>query len=108
MMKRHFAAMLLGCVLAGGCVQMPTERQGTADMRPQVALRFDPQDAAAASARVQLDGNDIGSAQDYAEGTRALRISPGSHDLRVVNGTRLFLDERFYLGDGVNRTFLLR
>jgi hypothetical protein len=37
-----------------------------------------------------------------------VRILPGTHVLRVVLGAELVLEEKFYLGDGVNRAFIVK
>ena len=109
-MKKAIAvvALLFAGLSNTACVQMPTEQQGTVDMRPRISFQFDLQDEAMADARIILNGQDVGIARDYASGLRALSVRPGSHQLQVVHGTRTLLDERFYLGDGVNRSFLLR
>jgi len=44
----------------------------------------------------------------YLEGTASLRIISGTHQLRIVQGNQVLLDEKFYAGDGVNRTFIVQ
>jgi len=96
------AALLLG---TAGCVQMPTENQGVVDMRPQISFV-----AAEAlfDAVIYLDNVAVGRVGDFQDGTAALRILPGTHVVRVVAGDRVLLDERFYIGDGVSRSFLVQ
>lgn len=89
-----------------GCTQMPTEKQGVSDIRPQIS--FKAKDTQQHSARVIVDGLDMGSLGSYLEGVATLRIISGTHQVRVVLGNLLLLDEKFYAGDGVNRTFLIQ
>lgn len=89
-----------------GCTQMPTEKQGVSDIRPQIS--FKATDTQQHAARVIVDGLDMGSLGSYLDGIAALRIISGTHQLRVVLGSQILLDEKFYAGDGVNRTFLIQ
>lgn len=89
-----------------GCTQMPTEKQGVSDIRPQIS--FKATDTQRHAARVIVDGLDMGSLGSYLDGIAALRIVSGTHQLRVVLGSQILLDEKFYAGDGVNRTFLIQ
>jgi hypothetical protein len=89
-----------------GCTHMPTEKQGVSDIRPQIS--FKAPDTQQHAARVIVDGLDMGSLGAYLEGIAALRIISGTHQVRVVLGNQVLLDEKFYAGDGVNRTFLIQ
>lgn len=89
-----------------GCTQMPTEKQSVSDMRPQIS--FKTTDTQKHAARVFVDGLDMGSLGTYLDGVSALRIVSGTHQVRVMNGTQILLDEKFYAGDGVNRTFIIQ
>ena len=99
-LNRALAALALAALAA--CVSYPTEKQGVVDQRPQISLRVTP---GAANARVLVDGLDMGRAGDYAEGRAALRILPGTHQLTVQEGPHVYLSEKFYVADGVWRTF---
>ncbi len=110
-MKKMMTAMimasgLLGVLLVGGCTQMPTEKQSITDMRPQIS--FKTVDDRVRSARVVLDGLDMGSIGEYVEGSTSLRIHPGTHMLSVTLGNQVVLEEKFYAGDGTNRTFIVK
>lgn len=96
--------VLLGLAVSG-CVQMPTEKHGITDIRPQVSFR--PVDDSVRSSRVFIDGLEMGAVSDFLEGTAALRLIPGRHVLRITSEGRTILDEVFYAGDGVNRTFVV-
>jgi hypothetical protein len=89
-----------------GCTQMPTEKQGVSDIRPQISFKVT--DKQQHAARVTVDGLDMGSLGAYLDGIAALRIISGTHQVRVVLGNQVLLDEKFYAGDGVNRTFLIQ
>jgi len=92
--------------LGTGCTQMPTEKQGVADVRPQ--LSFQLADPVMGAAQVVVDGLAMGEAGRYVAGVASLRVLPGTHDLQVTMGGRSVLSERFYVGDGVNKTFVLK
>lgn len=102
------AALLASLPALGivGCTQMPTEKQSVSDMRPQIS--FKTTDTQKHSARVFVDGLDMGSLGTYLDGVSALRIVSGTHQVRVMNGTQILLEEKFYAGDGVNRTFIIQ
>lgn len=103
------AAVTLTFTLFAGCVQYPTERQSVVDLRPQISFRFDPADSVRfGEARVLVDGLDSGRVADFADGKGALRVLPGSHQIRVVSSSGVLLDERAYIGDGVTRPFILK
>lgn len=110
-MKRTVIALVMigglgGIMTLAGCTQMPTEKQTVSDMRPQISFKVN--DEGLSSGRVILDGLDMGTIGDYIAGSSALRILSGSHSLRVEVGNRIILDEKFYAGDGVNRTFIVK
>lgn len=94
--------------LATGCVQMPTEKQSVSDMRPQISFKVNASEPKWTSARVYLDNMDVGAVQDYLDGTATLKILPGTHQLRIVQGGQVLHEERFYAGDGVHKNFILK
>lgn len=93
-------------LLSFGCTQMPTEKQGVSDLRPQIS--FNVGDEQKRAARVIIDGLDMGRVGDYVSGTAALRVLPGSHVLRVTLNEQTIVEEKFYVGDGVSRTFTVK
>lgn len=110
-MKRTITTLLTGLGIAGllvfaGCTQMPTEKQGISDMRPQIS--FQAPDERVRNARVTIDGLEMGLVGNYVEGTSALRILPGTHLITVDLGGQVILHEKFYVGDGVNRSFVAK
>ena len=108
--RKLIAASLIACSLfaLAGCVQYPTERQGTVDLRPQISFRFDPVDARMSGARVLVDGLDAGRLEEFTDGKGALRVLSGTHTVRVISTSNVLLDERFYVGDGVARPFVVK
>lgn len=99
------AASLAGALTLGACTQMPTEKQGISDLRPQIS--FKASNDRVHSARVILDNLDMGPAGNYLDGVASLRILPGTHVLSLVSGNQIIFQEKFYAGDGVNRTFIV-
>jgi len=104
-MTLSMAAGLVGMITLSACTQMPTEKQSISDMRPQIS--FKAADEQARSARVILDGLDVGAVGSYMEGAASLRILSGTHLLTIASGNQVIFQEKFYAGDGVNRTFIV-
>jgi hypothetical protein len=100
------AAGLAFTMLITACTQMPTEKQGVSDMRPQLSFKAGNEQAKAAA--ILVDGLPMGAVGDYLEGIAALRIVSGTHVLTVVLGSQVLLEQKFYIGDGVNRTFIIQ
>ncbi|WP_427914844.1 hypothetical protein ACPWT1_08010 [Ramlibacter sp. MMS24-I3-19] len=101
-----FVTLLVAAVLGTACTQMPTEKVGVSDLRPQVSFKLASPDLGAA--QVLVDGLDMGQASQYVDGSASLRLIPGTHDLQVFWGGRTVLSERFYAADGVNKSFVLK
>ena len=99
-------ALLAAAALGTACTQMPTEKLGVADLRPQVSFKLETPDLGAA--QVIVDGLNMGQAGQYVDGAASLRLLPGTHHLQVVWGGRAVLSERFYAADGVNKSFVLK
>ena len=104
-MALSMAAGLAGMLALSACTQMPTEKQSISDMRPQISFRA--ADEQARGARVILDGLDMGAVGSYLEGAASLRILSGTHLLSIASGNQVIFQEKFYAGDGVNRTFII-
>ena len=109
-MKKIITSLCISAGLAGmltlsACTQMPTEKQSISDIRPQISFKFSNERSR--SARVILDGLDMGPVGKYLEGVASLRILSGTHLLNIVSGDQVIFQEKFYAGDGVNRTFIV-
>ncbi|MDP2822271.1 MAG: hypothetical protein Q8O52_06285 [Sulfuritalea sp.] len=103
---RIVAGVLASALLGGGCTQMPTEKQSVSDMRPQISFRADGERAQ--TARVFVDGLDMGMVSEYLDGQAALRVLSGNHKISVTAGGSVLLEEKAYLGDGVSRSFIVK
>ena len=106
-MKRAIAPVVILLMVATACIQLPTEKQEVADLRPQFSFSLaDPNDDAS-QYRVFVDGLDMGTASNYAAGKNALKVLSGTHVVKVEAKGRVVLQERVYLGDGATRTILI-
>jgi hypothetical protein len=104
--KCAFSGILISILILCGCVQMPTEKQSVSDMRPQLTFKIINDNLI--NARISVDGLDMGIVGDYAEGLAALRVLPGTHVIRVNVEGQVVVDEKFYIGDGVTKSFLVK
>jgi len=75
-------------------------------MRPQ--LSFKVLDENLYGARIYINGLDMGVVDDYLEGAASLKVISGNHQVRIEKQGRTIVDEKLYVGDGVNRTILVR
>ena len=104
--QRVATVCLIGVLSFSGCTQMPTEKTGVSDLRPQISFSANSEDILAA--RVIVDGMDVGAVSDYKTNEGALRVLPGNHRVQVYSGGRVVIDEKVYVGDGVSRSFLVK
>ena len=95
-------------LLLAACVQYPTESRSVVDQRPQVMFRLAEGSNPAPGARVLVDEQDAGPLNRFIDGRTALRVTSGTHTIRVSDGARILMNENVYLGDGVSRSFLLK
>ena len=101
------AVLLLAALHMAACIQLPTEKQEVADLRPHFSFALaDPGDDAA-QYRVFVDGLDMGAASNYVAGSNALKVLSGTHLVKVESRGRVVLEERVFLGDGATRTILI-
>jgi hypothetical protein len=110
-MKKLFGIFTLALCLAGAltlaaCTQMPTEKQGVADMRPQISFQAGNEQVKGAS--ILIDGLSVGAVGDYLNGSASLRVLSGTHLLTVLLGNQVLLEQKFYIGDGVSRSFAIQ
>ncbi len=83
------------------CIQPPTSSASVSDIRPGISFNA----SNATDASVIVDGQSMGLVGDFLTGHGLLRVLPGTHQVEVIRGEAVLLDERVYLGDGVNRSF---
>ena len=101
-MKLNSFILIIGFSFILGCTQFPTEKQSVSDMRP--SLSFKVMNDSLLSARILVDGLDMGSIEEFKENTASLRVLSGPHLIRVeLNGNAL-VNEKIYLNKFI--TFL--
>lgn len=106
---KHIVQLSLGVlavIITSGCTQMPTEKQSVADIRPQISFKISTEESLLAA--VYVDGLNMGKVGDYVNEAAALRILPGTHVIKVDLNGRTLVEEKMYLGDGVNRSILVK
>lgn len=106
-MRALLLVALLGALHTAACIQLPTEKQEVADLRPHFSFALADASDDAAQYRVFVDGLDMGTASNYAVGKNALKVLPGTHLVKVEGRGRVVLEERVFLGDGATRTILI-
>lgn len=100
---KKFSALLsviLSLFVLTGCVNTPTEMVQVKDDRPFIMFA-----AAQPGDVVMLDGIDMGAASHYSAGKSGMRIEPGTHTIQVKRSGVVVLSEKFYVADGVSKTF---
>lgn len=113
MQAKRSKSLITGLVTAlalvlTACVQMPTEKQGVSDLRPQISFSMDTANERAMSSIVFVDGIEVGAASQFLHGVNSLKILSGTHQIKVVGYGETLLEERVYIGDGVNKSFTLK
>ena len=103
--SRLVAAGLCAAVLAG-CVQMPTENQGAVDQRPRVGFTV-ATGMDSSTARVIVDGLDMGPLSSYRDKAGSLPLLPGSHLIQVQDKGRILFKETIFLADGARRNLVV-
>lgn len=81
------------CLLASCAYPIQHTEQGAA-----AGLLFFP--AAAADARVLVDGTDAGAASQYDGTKQYLSVAPGTHQIAISSGGRVVSDKKYYVGSG--------
>ncbi|WP_039035863.1 MULTISPECIES: hypothetical protein [Shewanella] len=106
-MKLKLALILSVLSLNVGCVQMPTTSSSTVDNRPQIVFKVsDTSDVE--GMRVIVDGLDNGPVAPFTNGTQALRILPGTHIIKILNGDTVISSQKIYVSDGVIKEVLIK
>lgn len=99
-------AGLICAVILSSCTQMPTEKRGVSDLRPEIS--FISPDEGMHWAKVILDDLEMGKIGDFIDGVASLKILPGTHTLQVHKEGQPIFYKKFYIGDGVNRAFTVK
>ena len=95
---------LLASALLAGC-SYPVETANTVDNRPQVTFKTQHD---ASEMVLYIDGEAMGTVNDYCAGKATLRVVSGTHEIKVrfPNGT--IHVERIYVADGVTKTVVIQ
>jgi hypothetical protein len=89
------------------CVQMPTEKQSSVDLRPQISFTVSNPALDPAGLEVRIDGLPVGMVSSYLAGQQAVRVRSGTHVVTVSRDGNVVLEERIYLGDTANKTLVI-
>lgn len=101
MVKRSVpAAIVLSFLVLTGCVNTPTEMVQARDDWPFIMFS-----EVRSGDVVVLDGINMGAASDYMAGKSGMRIEPGTHTLQIQRDGKMVLNQKFYVADGVSKTF---
>ena len=106
-MKKKFILTLATIALVTGCVQMPTTESTTVDNRPQLTFKIST-DNSLDNYSVFVDGLDNGSIAPFSNGTKALRVLPGTHLIEIYKGESLISSQKIYVGDGVTKEVIVK
>lgn len=106
-MKLKLALILSVLSLNVGCVQMPTTSSSTVDNRPQIIFKVND-NSGVEGMRVIVDGLDNGPVAPFTNGTQALRILPGTHIIKILNGDTVISSQKIYVSDGVTKEVLIK
>ncbi|MFB1072247.1 hypothetical protein [Vibrio diabolicus] len=105
-MKTKILLVIATVALITGCVQMPTTKSIAVDNRPQLTFKNttnnSPNDYS-----IFIDGLDNGSIAPFSNGTKALRVLPGTHLIEIYKGDKLISSQKIYVGDGVTKEVIV-
>lgn len=108
-MKRIAILIVLGLlsVATVACIQLPTEKQTSVDLRPQIAFRLTNPSLDGQQLQVFVDGLPMGVVANYLADQQALRVLSGTHELKIMQAGRVVLQERLYVGDGMTKIIVV-
>ncbi len=86
-------------ILVFGC-SYPSSSIRVTDNRPSIVVQNAPQDAI-----LLVDGLNMGRANQYSGGDRALLVEPGTHKIEVMYKLKSILSERVFIGGGELKVF---
>ncbi len=103
MLKTALMGLLASALLAG--CSYPVETAHTADTRPQVTFKTQHD---ASEMVLYIDGESMGTVNDYLAGKATLHIESGTHELKVRLPNGRVHIERLYVADGVTKTVVIQ
>ena len=98
----HSVLLCVGFLGLGGivsCAKYPTYSNKVVDNRPMISFRI-PKNSNAASYAIFIDGQTKGSASEYLAGIAGLRVTSGTHVVRVEKAGIEVYNSKLYVGDG--------
>lgn len=109
-------AVLVATIALGGCAQPAPATTappvaaplGAPDERPRLVFGFGSVNEELPSARVLVNGIDVGALGEFAFGTGALRVNAGTHRISVTFFDRVLFDQTVTVVDGERRKLNLR
>jgi hypothetical protein len=109
-------AALIASIALGGCAQpgpaasapLAVAPMAAPDERPRLVFTFGSVNEELPSARVLVNGIDVGTLGDFAFGSGALRVSAGTHRISVTFFDRVLLEQTVTVADGERRTLSVR
>lgn len=108
-MTRIAVLVFLGLlsVVTTACIQLPTEKQSSVDLRPQMAFRLTNPTLDGHQLQVVVDDLPMGVVANFLADQQALRVLPGTHELKIMHGGRVVLQERLYIGEGMTKIIVV-
>lgn len=103
----NLVAVALCAGLLASCVQMPTEKQSSVDLRPQLSFSVASPALDPMGLEVFVDGLLVGRVGTYLAGQQAVRVLSGTHVVQIVQGGVVLKEERVYVGDGTTKTLVI-
>ncbi len=89
-MKKIIALALL-FALSAGC-SMPSSTVRSVDARPALSIKGAP-----ASARLFIDGLDMGAANTYNGDPQVLILAPGTHKVSILDGGKVLYEQSIFV-----------
>jgi len=100
-------AVVLCAGLLASCVQMPTEKQSSVDLRPQLSFSVASPGLDPMGMEIFIDGLLVGRVGTFLAGQQAVRVLSGTHVVQIVQGGVVLKEERIYIGDGMTKTLVI-
>lgn len=95
-------------LLLGGCIQFPTEKNESVDLRPQLSFAMGGSAASPADLDVLVDGLPVGRVSTFLSGEQAIRVLPGTHVITIKRGEQVLQEERLFFGDNMTKTVVVQ
>lgn len=77
----------------------PVTQVKSLDLRPTLSITNAPNGSV-----LQINGVTVGDAGRIASGKQAIALNPGTHHVVVTLNGQMLINEKIYLGEGLNKT----